>query len=1026
MSFNQAVRGCVLLLAFLTVTPLLATDPDLPAIQSLSVTGSTRNIRFPLYPGAQAYTFWWSTNAGGPFVVNSNFHLAPYLTGYTTNIITNTPTVVTNFAYEWRLTNATAANAFYTLGVTALGSNAMLPGHVLNRLAYGPTPDELTRVSNITAQAYINEQLNFEGIPDPLDNAYVIQETNSIPSDYTTNWTFISLTGRLASTTFYLFTTAPGNMIIDDIQLRPYVYSNFVTTNIVSGTNQIATNSAFLYIQTNVLVNGNFESVLTPWTKAGGASGSQITNGVAQSGGSSLHMVSTTGASSSGSSYVRQIFTHFQPATNQPVILSYWYRPSIHSSNLRLQLGSGINSTPGGVPATPKWVRATATGTATDTSRLYIYLSAAGSCYLDDMKLVAGTNPDAGANLLTNGGFESALAGTWSLSADFTGSTLSTTTAHSGNSSLNVVATSGGEGNGDSIFQNITPALVEGATYTISYWYLPAVPNANLIVRLSGSQLSSTPDQNYAGVERRLDTGKGAANLAELRAWFCQRAVSSPRQLFEIMSQFWENHFVTQQTKSRDYIDGLGWDSTPASRLATDWEYREITKWRNVMLNPNCTFYDLLKISAESPAMIVYLDTVNSKGHENNIANENYARELLELFTFGVDNGYDQNDIVLMSRAWTGWSVEMVDDININNPFAAASQTYNPGANSTSRSNKVGVLAFNYLAGNHGTNRGPIFAGRTVPARFGPPWAGRNYQLNIPARATGTTNSIQDGYDVIAHLANQPFTQEYLSVKLCRLFVHDDFPNPTTAVDQPEYEFYDYTNPDRSAEADLVHQCMLAWENSSPKGNLRAVLSVIFNSDLFRSHTAIGQKVKTPLEFVASSVRALRSTNSAGALTATTDGYSFPTPLSRMGTMLLFDRDAPDGYPETADPWVSSGGLVERIRYIQALLNPGTSDDAGNHTTDPVGLLKRKLPSNNWNNAGVVVDYFLGILYPNEGAGNLALYRAAAINFLNSNDSGVSNAGTQFAALVNTDTSYDTRVRGMVALLMTFKRFNEQ
>ena len=87
-----------------------------------------------------------------------------------------------------------------------------------------------------------------------------------------------------------------------------------------------------------------------------------------------------------------------------------------------------------------------------------------------------------------------------------------------------------------------------------------------------------------------------------------------------------------------------------------DWEYREMTKWRNAMLNPNCTFYDLLKISAESPAMIVYLDTVNSKGNNNNVANGNYARELLELFTYGVDNGYDQNDIVIMSRAWTGSS----------------------------------------------------------------------------------------------------------------------------------------------------------------------------------------------------------------------------------------------------------------------------------------------------------------------------------------------------------------------------------
>ena len=61
---------------------------------------------------------------------------------------------------------------------------------------------------------------------------------------------------------------------------------------------------------------------------------------------------------------------------------------------------------------------------------------------------------------------------------------------------------------------------------------------------------------------------------------------------------------------------------------------------------------------------------------------------------------------------------------------------------------------------------------------------------------------------------------------------------------------------------------------------IRAVLGTIFNSDLFRSHTAVAQKVKTPLEFVASSLRALRTTNSNGGLTATTDGYSFNNPNS--------------------------------------------------------------------------------------------------------------------------------------------------
>jgi uncharacterized protein (DUF1800 family) len=67
---------------------------------------------------------------------------------------------------------------------------------------------------------------------------------------------------------------------------------------------------------------------------------------------------------------------------------------------------------------------------------------------------------------------------------------------------------------------------------------------------------------------------------------------------------------------------------------------------------------------------------------------------------------------------------------------------------------------------------------------------------------------------------------------------------------------------------------MVAWETSSPKGNLRAVLNTIFSSELFRSHAAAAQKIKTPLEFVASSLRALRSVNPDGTATATTDALT--------------------------------------------------------------------------------------------------------------------------------------------------------
>ncbi len=338
-------------------------------------------------------------------------------------------------------------------------------------------------------------------------------------------------------------------------------------------------------------------------------------------------------------------------------------------------------SSAGNLPPTPEWVYAKATGAASTTSQLYLYLSGAGECYIDDLKLVVGTNAEVGPNLLVNGDFEAPLASSWVLTTNFANSTISSTVARSGAGSLRLMASNAGSGSGNSAYQVVTPALTSGQIYTVSYWYRPPTQGRTLTVRLSGASLSSNPDTEVAGLYRRINSLQGG--LSELRAWFCDHAVASRRQLFEILSQFWENHFVTQYQKSADYLGQ--YESGLRGRLATDWEVREMNQWRNAMLNPQCTFQDLLRISAESPAMIVYLDTVNSKGSGNTVANENYTREILELFTFGVDNGYDQNDIVQMSRAWTGWSVELVDHANANNPFAPASVTYYPNINNTSR-----------------------------------------------------------------------------------------------------------------------------------------------------------------------------------------------------------------------------------------------------------------------------------------------------------------------------------------------------
>ena len=147
-------------------------------------------------------------------------------------------------------------------------------------------------------------------------------------------------------------------------------------------------------------------------------------------------------------------------------------------------------------------------------------------------------------------------------------------------------------------------------------------------------------------------------------------------------------------------------------------------------------------------------------------------------------------------------------------------------------------------------------------------------------------------------------------------------------------------------------------------------------------------------------------------------------------TLGLFDRAEPNGYPENGEGWISAGTLVERLRYNQTfcIVSGGSGrSDAGNNICDPVTLLKKKvLVSANWNNAALVSDYFLGIIFPGEGAGNLGLYRQAAVDFLNDGSADSTPSSTTFAALSSTSTNYDTRVRGMVAMLLTMQRFQEQ
>jgi len=121
----------------------------------------------------------------------------------------------------------------------------------------------------------------------------------------------------------------------------------------------------------------------------------------------------------------------------------------------------------------------------------------------------------------------------------------------------------------------------------------------------------------------------------ELKAWNLFRMIYSKRQLLEVMTQFWENHFNTQLGKTNNTLE-------------------EVYEHEQFRANALGNFLDLLRVSAENYPMTVYLDSLSNVV---GAPNENYAREILELHCYGVNNGYTQEDIVEAARCFTGWTV---------------------------------------------------------------------------------------------------------------------------------------------------------------------------------------------------------------------------------------------------------------------------------------------------------------------------------------------------------------------------------
>ena len=136
--------------------------------------------------------------------------------------------------------------------------------------------------------------------------------------------------------------------------------------------------------------------------------------------------------------------------------------------------------------------------------------------------------------------------------------------------------------------------------------------------------------------QRMAEQRENVRRSVELRAWWLQEMAATDSPLAERMTLFWHNHFVSAQPKVR----------------APQLMYRQ-----NVLLRRHAlgNFRELLHAASKSPAMLVYLDSLNNR---KGAPNENFAREVMELFTLGEGN-YAEADIKEAARAFTGWSLDL-------------------------------------------------------------------------------------------------------------------------------------------------------------------------------------------------------------------------------------------------------------------------------------------------------------------------------------------------------------------------------
>ncbi len=363
------------------------------------------------------------------------------------------------------------------------------------------------------------------------------------------------------------------------------------------------------------------------------------------------------------------------------------------------------------------------------------------------------------------------------------------------------------------------------------------------------------------------------------------RAAYTHNQLQEVMADFWFNHFNVSITKN------------DCAQFIPDYE-------RDV-IRPNALgkFGNLLLATAKAPAMLYYLDNFTSSApgsrtpvmnalmRSNHMAvmqgdsivtatiakakkaragqglNENYAREVMELHTLGVDGGYSQQDVTQAARVLTGWSI-------------APMGTYGNGA-------QVFLNRFNpeQLQQKGFVHEGDFFFNINRHDKGEKVVLGHHF----------TSNGYQEGVDLLNLLAHQQATAQFISRKLAVRFVSDN--PPKTLVDKMARTFQDNN------------------------GDIKAVLVTMVSAPEFWSSNALREKTKSPFELTIGAVRSLNATIN--------QPYQLYNWVAKMGEKKYYYQ-APTGFPDKGQYWINTGSLLTRMNFGLALASgriPGVKID---------------------------------------------------------------------------------------------------